>query len=136
MMTNNECGRFQDRLDRLEGALPEGRESRELERHAAECPDCAIMLETCLHLAGPFKEELESKVPAEMADSMWAQVSSHIADRRPVGWRWSLSRVIVPALAAAVILLVFWLGMTLGELRYLRGVEERMAAEIERRENT
>jgi hypothetical protein len=138
MKINNECESFQDRLDRLGGGPPAGEDMRELERHAAGCPECAMILEAYLHLAGPSNEELEAQVPETITGTMWPRVAEKTIDRNMItGSRWnSLLRVLVPTLAAAVVLLVFGLGLTLGELRHLRGVEERMATEIERRDDT
>ena len=132
------CEAFQDRLDRLGGNPPGELEIRELNQHTADCPDCAMMLEAYLHLAGPSNNELEAAVPDEMVDSMWMDVSSRAYDRGLTSGskRFSFLRVLVPVLAAAVVILVFALGFMLGELRHLRGIEDRMAAEIESRDET
>jgi hypothetical protein len=138
MKENTKCEAFQERLDLLGGRPPTEDETRELEQHAAGCTDCATMLEAYMHLAGPSNEELEAQVPDEMTDAMWHRVAAQTVDRgkAPGIGRISLFRILVPTLAAAVVVLVFALGFMLGELRHLRGVEARMAAELERRDVT
>lgn len=136
MMKEHDCERFQERLDGLEGRHSSGEDLDGLERQAAGCSDCVTILEAYLHLAGPSARELEAEVPEEMAESMWARVSAHTVERPSVAQRWSIVRILTPALAAAVVLLIFALGFMLGELRHLRGIEERMASMIERREET
>ena len=138
MISHNECEAFQDRIDALGGRQPAEEEMRDLERHANECRDCAAILEAYLHLAGPSNEELEAQVGEEMADAMWRRVAAQTIEKgsQRASSRISLFRILVPALAAAVVLLVFALGFMLGELRHLRGVEARMTAELERRDET
>ncbi len=138
MNSHNECEAFQERLDRLGGKPPTGDERKELEGHTAGCPDCATILDAYMHLVGPSNEELEATVPREMTDTMWSRVAAMTIDRgiAPGLRRTSLFRILVPTLAAAVVVLVFTLGFMLGELRHLRGVEARMAAELERRDET
>ena len=138
MNSQNECEAFQERLDRLGGKPPTEEEAHDFEQHAASCSDCAIILDAYMHLAGPSNKELEVQVPDEMADAMWHRVAAKTVDRGtlPGSRRISLFRILVPTLAAAVVVLVFALGFMLGELRHLRGVETRMAAELERRDET
>jgi hypothetical protein len=136
MMEKHDCEIFQQRLDALEGTRPPEAELEELEMQAAGCRDCETILDACLHLAGPSRGELEAEVPAKMVDSMWTRVSSRTIGRPSGLRRWAFGRVLVPALAATVVLLVFALGFMLGELRHLRGIEDRMAMMIERREET
>ena len=136
MMEKHDCESLQERLDALGGSRPPGEELEELERLAAGCRECETILGAYLHLAGPPAGELEAEVPSEMVDSMWARVSSRTVGRTEKRRRWSIRRILTPALAAAVILLVFALGFMMGELRHLRGIEERMTSMIERREET
>ena len=138
MNSQNGCEVFQEQLDRLGGKPPTDDERKELEGHAAACPDCATILGAYMHLMGPSNEELEAAVPREMTDTMWSRVAAKTIDRgiAPGLRRVSLFRILVPTLAAAVVVLVFALGFMLGELRHLRGVETRMAAELERRDET
>ncbi len=136
MMKEHDCEIFQERLDMLRGAYPPGDGLEELKRFATGCRDCGTILDAYLHLAGPPIRELEAEVPPGMVESMWERVSSRTVERHSEGRRWSIWRILTPVLAAAVVVLVFGLGLTLGELRHLRGVEERMAAEIDRREET
>ena len=136
MMKEHDCEIFQERLDLLGGSYPAVDGLEELERLAEGCRDCGTILEAYLHLAGPPAHELETEVPPGMAESMWGNVSSRTVDRHAGERRWSIWRILTPALAAAVVLLVFGLGLTLGELRHLHGVEERMTAEIELRDET
>ncbi len=136
MMNEHDCEKFQELLDTLEGTYPSGVELEELERRAAGCRDCETILGAYPHLAGPSAGELEAEVPGGLVDSMWTRVSSRTAERPYRRRRWALGRILVPTLATAVVLLVFALGFMLGELRHLRGAEERMSAMIERREET
>lgn len=138
MRENNKCEELQELLDRLGGRPPTENEKRELEEHSAVCRDCSLILEAYLHLAGPSNEELEAQVPEEMAGAMWHRVAAQTVERgSPIASsKISLFRILVPTLAAAVVVLVFALGFMLGELRHLRGVEERMAIELERRDAT
>ena len=77
-------------------------------------------------------------MPDEMDGAMWHRVAAQTIDRGtlPGSRRISLFRILVPSLAAAVVVLIFALGFMLGELRHLRGVEARMAVELERRDET
>jgi hypothetical protein len=138
MSSHNECEEFQEILDTLGGRPPTEDEMQELEAHAAGCRDCATVLGAYLHLAGPSNEELETQVPEEMASAMWHRVAAQTVERgESRGFsRISIYRILVPTLAAAVVVLVFALGFMLGELRHLRGVETRMAAELDRRDAT
>ena len=135
-MKEHDCEIVQERLEGLGGAPPSGDRLQELERLAAGCSDCETILAAYLHLAGSSAEELEAEVPPEMAGSMWSRVSKQTVELSSGRRQWSLGRILTPALAAAVVLLVFALGFMLGELRHLRGIEERMARMIERREET
>ena len=136
MMNEHDCEGFQELLDALEGTYPSGAELEELERRAAGCRDCETLLGAYTHLAGPPAGELEAEVPDGLVDSMWTRVSSRTVERPLRRRRCAPGRILIPTLAAAVVLLVFALGFMLGELRHLRGTEERMAAMIERREET
>jgi hypothetical protein len=136
MSGHDECEKFQDRLDLFGGEPPPEEEMRELERHASGCPDCATILEAYLHLAGPSNEELEAQVPDAMTGAMWQRVAARTVYRNMGYGRFNIRRILSPVLAAAVVLLVFALGFTLGELRHLRGVEQKMAEKIERRDET
>jgi hypothetical protein len=138
MNRNIDCEAFQDRLDRLGGRSPEDMELAELGGHVERCPDCAMMLDAYMHLAGPSNEELGAQAPDGMISAMWHDVAERTIGRsgaRGPG-RFSLMRMLVPTLAAAVVVLVFAFGFMLGELRHLRGMESRMAAELERRDAT
>jgi hypothetical protein len=104
-------------------------EVHRMESHAGACPDCAVLLEMHAHLRLPQGVELESQVPEHMVAGMWAWVSTHVRER-PSRRGSVFARFLVPALAAATLLLV--LGNAL-LLRELRGAQQRVAV-LESRE--
>jgi hypothetical protein len=126
------CEEFQERLD---GHIASDEERRAIERHAAACPDCALLLAMNRHLNAETLSELEERVPDSLVDTMWQRVVGEIAARRaerlsPQRRFWPFQRIFVPAMAAAIVLLVFTSGYLLGELRHLRRSERQLAMEL------
>ena len=135
MNARNDCERFQDLLDGLPGLALD--ERAELDAHAARCGECAAMLEIRMAFLEPPAGTLEDRVPDGTAGAMWRRVSAGIERRRahaiisPAGGR---RRAFVPALAAAVAVLVFTLGFLLSEIRHLRQSETRLLSMIQSQE--
>jgi len=116
------CEEFQERLD---GRTASDEELEELERHASACPDCAVLLAMNRHLRAETLSELEEQVPDSLVDTMWQRVVGEIAARRAERLSltkrfWPFQRILVPAMAAAIVLLVFASGFLLGELKSLK----------------
>jgi hypothetical protein len=129
-----DCDVFQDQLDALdEGTLPdEGME--QLRLHAASCPECATLLEIHEHTAAPSRAGLEAAVPQDLLASMWPRVRAATHERQVVsdrdsrrgrgpGW-------LVPAMAAATILLALGVGALFTQLRQLQGREQALAQQV------
>jgi hypothetical protein len=129
-----DCEIFQDQLDTLhEVTLPdEGK--RQLRLHAEACPDCAMILKMHEHTTALSQVELEAAVPDELLASMVPRVQSAIGDRKVVsmndrrrrrapGW-------LVPAMAAATVILAVGVGFLFAELRQLQGSERALAQQV------
>ncbi|NIM52835.1 MAG: hypothetical protein GTN62_15285 [Gemmatimonadales bacterium] len=129
-----DCEVFQDQLDALsEAQLPdEGME--QLRLHAASCPQCAMQLRVHEHLAARSPRDLEAAVPDELAGSVWPRVRAEIATHesaresersRRHGWSW-----LVPALAAATVLLIVGSGLLYREVKQLHERETALVHQI------
>ncbi|UCC47611.1 MAG: zf-HC2 domain-containing protein [Gemmatimonadota bacterium] len=138
MTKKTDCEVFQDQLDALrDGALPEtGVE--QLHRHAASCPDCAMLLRLHGHVASTWLGDLEAVVPDELVASVWPRVEAEIATHESArireyrGWqRWGW---LVPALAAATLLLFVSSALLFRDVRGLRQRESALAQEIAEQE--
>ncbi|MGW8266396.1 MAG: hypothetical protein ACWGSQ_08515 [Longimicrobiales bacterium] len=155
-----DCQVFGDQLDGLvRGDLPHEGE-RQLRLHAEACPECAMQLRVQEHLVRPSLEELEAQVPEEFLVALWSRVEEDervgvagatggaggsvpeispwpspggsgdrpgppaAAGRRfPLGW-------VVPALAAATLVLLFSTGFLALELDRLRDREAVLAQQV------
>jgi hypothetical protein len=146
------CERFQDYLDlRAAGRLDEqGRAA--LESHAAECPDCALLLRVQEALALPPPAELEARVPDDLVAGMWPHVEAALPapDSGPaktwapwVGRRRAAERArghaavsgpLARLLATAAVLLALLSGYLGSEVRHLRQREGRLATELARQD--
>ncbi|MGD2216634.1 MAG: zf-HC2 domain-containing protein [Gemmatimonadales bacterium] len=133
-----DCEVFQDQLDALQaGALPEqGVEMLRL--HAASCEDCAVLLRVHEHLAAPPLGDLEAAVPDELVASVWPRVQAEVATgesarlRESRGWQgWSW---LVPAMAAATLLLFIGSGLMYQEVRELRRRETALVQQVAEQE--
>ncbi|MEJ2206671.1 MAG: zf-HC2 domain-containing protein [Gemmatimonadota bacterium] len=133
MTRDIDCQVFDDQLGALlQDTLPE-EGKRQLQLHAARCPDCAMQLRVHEHLALPSLEELETEVPSELVDSMWPSVQTAIQadgrDQRPgpaparFGW-------LVPALAAASVALLLSTAFLFRELGRIQAREIVLAQQI------
>ena len=140
MITNDDCERYQDALDRLfEGAASED-DVRRLRGHAASCPDCETLLDIHRHLHGAPQAELESSVPDRLVEGMWPRVElellkddwrqTHRHGRSPV-WRW-----VAAVQAAAIVLLAVGALYLHGELESVKtreaGLTDWMASQQQR----
>jgi len=153
------CENFLERLDGLMARAPRsgqeygGPEWAGLEAHATSCADCARLLRVHRQLAAPTSEEIEEQVPEDLVTGMWARVAAATAGAtagtgpgeqaagsprvisappvrppavvRPRSW-------IVPALAAAVMVLLFATGYLVAEVRQLHRQEGLLTAELQR----
>jgi hypothetical protein len=129
------CHNFQERLAALrQGELGEA-ERAELERHARECSDCQLLLAVQQHLSSPTGEELEAEVPAAYVSGMWDRVAGSLGleSKAPgrFGGGWPGQRFLMPALAAAVVILIFVSGVMFGQLRQLQQREDRLVHQLE-----
>ncbi len=129
-----DCEVFQDQLDALSGEALSEEGIDLLRRHAATCSECATLLRMREHLAETSPGNLEAAVPGALVDSVWRRVQAEIAvkeSRRPSrasGWR--QAGWLLPALAAASVVLLIGTGFLLGELRRLRDREALLVQEI------
>jgi hypothetical protein len=134
-----DCQVFEDQLDALvNGDLPaDGME--QLRLHSEACPDCAMQLRVHEHLAEPSLEELEARVPSSLVASLWPRVEGTLEARprtaRPTiktssRWRSLLSAWQVPAMAAAILLLLIGSGFLFAQLRTVQARERVLAEQI------
>ncbi|NIR44676.1 MAG: hypothetical protein GWN99_10255 [Gemmatimonadetes bacterium] len=134
MKKSIDCEVFEDQLETLKTGtlLDDGIE--QLQRHAASCPDCAMLLRMHEQLEPESLKELERSVPDEYVDSMWSRVRAEIATREStrgrIGRGWTASRWLVPTLAAASIALLVSTAFLLGELSRVRASERALAREV------
>ncbi len=135
MNDERHCERFAAMVDDLlAGRLDEiGRE--ECRRHAAACEECAALLRMLRHLGGESDEELQARVPPQLLAGLWPRVEAELdrpGDRRsgalsgrgrpearaephrPVARRGR--PLLVPLLAAAVVLLLLASGLLLRQV--------------------
>lgn len=138
MGKKTDCDVFQDQLDALrDGALP-GTVVEQLHRHAASCPNCAMILRLHEHLASPSPGDLEPVVPDELVASVWPRIQAEIATNEPAGIRelrgWRHWGWLVPALAAATLLLFVSSALLFREVRGLRQREIALAQQIAEQE--
>jgi len=134
-----DCDVFQDQLDALQRrALPDDG-LQQLQLHARSCPDCGMLLKLHEHLLAYPLGDLEAAVPDELVASVWPRVQADVATHESTrlresrgwqGWGW-----LVPAMAAATLLLFIASGFLFKELRQVRqreGVLVQQIAEQER----
>ncbi|MGD2068179.1 MAG: zf-HC2 domain-containing protein [Gemmatimonadota bacterium] len=127
-MDRVDCQVFEDQLDAwLRGELGEEGEAQ-LRAHAAACPTCDAMARVGGHLAAPSLEELEARVPDAWVASMASDVRRALRDRRAGGRR--RSGWAVPALAAAVLALLLFNGMTLRTLARASEREQALQSQV------
>lgn len=139
MKDETACREFQELLDRAaQGSISREGEIQ-LEQHAGECPDCAMLIEMHRHVTSPSGPELEAAVPDRMVDTMWRRVMADLpqrsAGRNAAGLRlWPVMKVLVPALSVAVVILAFVSGFMFSELRLLRTREQELIHEVGHRD--
>jgi hypothetical protein len=122
-----DCEVFQDQLDALgTGTLPDEGLSQ-LRAHAGACADCAMLLRMHEHLTAPPRADLEAAVPDEMVASMWPRIQRKLGGRSSLGGGRSW---LVPAMAAAMVLLALGVGFMFVELQQLRGREQFLARQM------
>lgn len=133
MKKNVDCEVFQDQLDSLKEDVLSEDAMAQLQLHAEACPECAALLRMHDHLTVASMEDLEAAVPDVFVASMWDRVQADIATQTAPGRRfggWHRSRWLVPALAAASVLLLVSTGFLLGELGRLRGREQVLVQRV------
>jgi hypothetical protein len=136
-----DCRVFEDQLEALvEGGLPE-EGLRQLRLHAESCAECSLLLRTQEHLAAPSLAELEKAVPLDLLASVWPRVEKETSPSRVSGavsreilpgWlRPMQGRWMIPALAAASLVLLLSTGFLVTELTATRARANRMAEQIQ-----
>jgi hypothetical protein len=130
---NIDCQVFQDQLDSLKQGVLSDDGIAQLQLHAASCPECETLLGLHEHLSLASLEDLEAAVPDLFVASMWDRVQADIATQTAPDRRfgnWHRSRWLVPALAAASLLLLVSTALLLGELGRLRGREQVLVQRV------
>ena len=132
------CEVVRDRLEAFaEGALSD-EEFLQLMNHIDTCRDCAVLLRMQQHTSAISTQELESEVPDRFVDGMYRGVLEKIEERAPgrswLSRLWPRQELLVPAFAAAIVILLFGGGMMLQELRHLQQREHVLTSRIERQE--
>lgn len=129
-----DCEVFQDQLDALGTGTLSGEGREQLRVHAESCPECATLLKMHEHTAASSLADLEAAVPAHMLDSMWPRVEAAIGERQVVSMRDSKRGRgpgwLVPAMAAATILLALGVGLLFTQLRQLQSREQVLAQQV------
>ncbi|HEX9887062.1 MAG TPA: zf-HC2 domain-containing protein [Longimicrobiales bacterium] len=127
-MDRVDCRVFEDQLDALaRGDLP-GEGMALLRGHATTCRDCAAQLRVREHLVLPSLQALELRVPDDLVSSMWPGVAGALEARgrrdlaRP---RW-----LVPALAAAGVVLLLGEGLALVALQRAEAREAALTEQL------
>lgn len=133
------CRQFQELLDRVALGAISREDEIQLNKHAGDCPDCAMLLAMHRHLTSPSGPELEAAVPNGMVDTMWrrvmADISQRSAGRNAAGSRlWPVMKLLVPALSVVVVVLAFVSGFMFSELRQLRSREQELIHEVGHRD--
>ena len=140
------CREFTEKLDALLAGSLTADEAERLRAHAAGCPDCAALLALQRRLAGVDAAALEAAVPDDLLEGMWPRVSEAILEagaRRRAGSRRWFARGgpaparpgwLVPALAAAAVVLALATGFLAGRMRSLEGGQRLLAEELSRQE--
>lgn len=127
-----DCEAFHEQLDALvDGRLPDdGLE--QLRRHAASCADCAMQLRIHEHLASPSLREVEAMVPDELAETVLPRVQREVAMQSggPHARRSTWPGRLVPALAAATLLLCVGSGALFWEMGQLRDRETELVRQV------
>jgi predicted anti-sigma-YlaC factor YlaD len=129
-----DCDVFQEQLDALlEKRLPDAGLDQ-LRLHAASCSECAMQLRLHEHLATPSLSELEAMVPEELAGSVLprvqAEIAAHESTLQHQPGRWQGWNRLVPALAAATVLLCVGSGFLYWEVRQLRRQEDVLVRQV------
>lgn len=129
-----DCEVFQDQLDALARGTLSEEGIAELRLHAGSCQDCAVLLRMHEHLEGLSVVAGEAAVPDEWVSSMWPRVQADVATResrrlqRSLHRRWSW---LVPAMAAATLLLAIASGLLFVELKGLRYREQILVQQVQ-----
>jgi hypothetical protein len=133
------CRDFQRKLDERSAGNLSAEDERLLRAHGENCPDCTMLLRMQEHLAALSSEELESLVPDELVVGMYGRVIDAIEERSSDRFRLSsLFRpraILVPALSAAVVLLLVGAAWMFGELRSIRQKEQALSLRVEKQES-
>jgi len=133
-MKGIDCDVFHDQLDALKaGSLSEdGLE--QLRLHSDSCPECAVSLRVHAHLSASTLADLEAAVPNELAASVWHGVEAELAVRLPgrSSGRAGRRRItwLVPAMAAATLLLAVATGLSFTELTRVQARERVLAQTV------
>lgn len=133
-----DCRGFQRKLDELRlGTLPD-EQHRLLRDHAGWCHDCGMLLKMEEHLSALSDEELEQIVPDELVDGMYGRVIEKIEEQPRRRFRlpdlWRMRPALVPALSAAVVLLLVAGGWMFGQLRSVQMKERQLTLRVEHQE--
>lgn len=127
------CERFHDDLAPwMRGDLDEA-ETRALLEHASHCADCAAVLRIEEQLALGSTEELEGAVPEELVRTVWPGVAAALStrrERRPQASAPLHRRMLVPALAASLAVLLTLSGFLLGRLTELNRARPALKTEV------
>ncbi|MFC1576029.1 hypothetical protein ACFL5A_05245, partial [Gemmatimonadota bacterium] len=97
-------------------------------------PDCAMQLRVQEHLVRPSLEELEGEVPDELVASLWPRLQSELAPRpADINLQRGRSRAftwLAPAMAAAIVVLIFSTGYLFSELTSMKEREGALAQQV------
>jgi hypothetical protein len=140
-MKDLDCRVFEDQLDALVGGGLPDEGLRQLRLHAESCAECSLLLRTQEHLAAPSLAELEKAVPRELLASVWPGVAAEtglseapvpISGKLLSRWLRTLQAPwMLPALAAASLVLLLATGFLVAELTATRARANRLADEVQ-----
>ena len=140
-----DCRGFAEALERWDGTSPDPDLLQALRRHAAGCPDCAMLWRLHEHVGFAAERDLAAEAPPELVAGMWTRVATAaglaavretpLAPSAPPPVRhrpWYARRWLTPALAATLAAALFLGGFLAGENRQLRRRQQDLVEQLER----
>lgn len=132
------CEFVHDRLEGFAAGTLSDSEFLQIIGHVDHCHDCAVLLRMQQHTSAISATELEARVPDSLVDTMYGRVMETVEEkahgRSWLSRLWPKQESLVPALAAAIVVLLIGGGMMFNELRQLQQSERQLVARIDRQE--
>ncbi len=130
MKKGTDCDVFHDQLDALKAGSLSDEGLDQLRVHGGCCPDCAESLRVHEHLSAKTIVELEAAVPADLLASVWPRVEAELSGRRSGRVDGRRTNWLIPAMAAATVVLAIATGLLFTELTKVRERERVLARTV------